>query len=236
MAAGCVQPSYKPASNAALARVLHRLGIQITTVDNERCCGAVSFHLDAIDEAKQLMRANIDAWWPAIEEGAEAVISTASGCGVMIKDYGHALKEDKDYAEKARKVSELAKDPCEILESEELNALSIPNKPRVAFQSPCTLQHGQKLAGRVENILRKLGFELVPVEESHFCCGSAGTYSVLQKELSTQLQQRKIGHLEKASPEVIATANIGCHLHLETETSIPVKHWLELIDDPSLPL
>ncbi len=236
MAAGCVQPSYKPASNAAMVRVLHRLGIQVLTPAHERCCGAVSFHLDAIDEAQQLMRKNIDVWWPAIEQGAEAIISTASGCGVMIKDYGHALSEDKDYAEKARRVSELAKDPCEILEAEDLKTLSIPAKPRVAFQSPCTLQHGQKLAGKVENILRQLGFELVPVDESHFCCGSAGTYSVLQKDLSMQLQQRKIGHLEKAAPEIIATANIGCHLHLESATSIPVKHWLELIDDPSLPL
>ena len=236
MAAGCVQPIYKPASNAAFARVLHRLGIQTITSDIERCCGAVSFHLDAVEEAKQLMRANIDAWWPLIEQGAECIVSTASGCGVMLKDYGHTLADDGDYSKKALIVSKLAKDPCEVLEGEDLKILSIPDKPKVAFQSPCTLQHGQKLSGRVENILKSLGFELTPVSESHFCCGSAGTYSVLQKDLSTQLQKRKIGHLEKGQPDVIATANIGCHLQLESATKIPVKHWIELIDDTALPL
>jgi len=236
LAQGCVQPTYKPATNAAFSRVLNRLQIQTVSTSAERCCGAVSLHLDAVEEAKQLMRVNIDAWWPHIEAGAEAIVNTASGCGVMIKDYAHSLENDAAYAEKAKKVSALVKDPCEILEQEALDTLPLPDRPKVAFQSPCTLQHGLKLGGRVEKILQRLGFELTPVPEPHFCCGSAGTYSVLQKELSTQLQQRKVQNLEKGKPDVIATANIGCHLHLESATRIPVKHWIELIDDSALPL
>ncbi|MGI9317445.1 MAG: glycolate oxidase subunit GlcF, partial [bacterium] len=236
LVAGCVQPTYKPATNASLSRVLHRLQIEAITVREERCCGAASFHLDALDEAKDLMRKNIDAWWPYIEAGAEAIISTASGCGVMIKDYGHLLADDMVYSAKAKRVSELAKDAVEIMEQEDLSEIETSHPRRIAFQSPCTLQHGQKLNGRVEALLQKAGYRLTPVADSHLCCGSAGTYSVLQKELSQQLRQRKITHLEEGSPKIIATANIGCHLHLEEATKIPVKHWIELLDDPALPL
>lgn len=233
---GCVQPSYKPATNAALRRVLHRLNIGVISAQEERCCGAASYHLDAVEEAKSLMRRNIDTWWPHIEAGASAIISTASGCGVMIKDYGHILGDDDVYAEKARRVSAITKDAVELLEQEDLSAIETSHPIRIAFQSPCTLQHGQKLTGRVEAVLKKVGYRLTPVDDPHLCCGSAGTYSILQKKIALELRQRKIGSLEQGNPKVIATANIGCHLHLEEATEIPVKHWLELLDDPALPL
>lgn len=234
---GCVQSTLKPTTNASAARILHQLGIDTISAPAERCCGAASFHLDAHEEALQLMRANIDAWWPYIDHGVEAIISAASGCGVLVKEYGYHLQDDAVYAEKARHVSALARDVVEVLESEALADLPSPGPvQRIAFHPPCTLQHGQKLAGRVEALLEARGFELLPVADSHLCCGSAGTYSILQKDLSTQLQSRKIAALEKNRPQVIATANIGCHLHLEAATEIPVVHWIELLDDPSIAL
>ncbi len=226
---GCVQPAYKPATNAALAAVLQGCEVEVIKVKSERCCGAVSFHLDAEQEARQQMRANIDAWWPHIDAGAEAIISTASGCGVMIKDYGHALAGDPEYADKAARVSELCRDAVEFLSTESLDALPESSLARVAFQSPCTLQHGQQLAGRVEALLSAVGHTVIPVADAHLCCGSAGTYSILQKDISLRLRERKIAKLEQDSPDVIATANIGCQLHLETATQTPVVHWLELL-------
>ena len=231
LAEGCVQPTYKPATNVHTARLLDRLGIEAIKVSQEVCCGAVSFHLDAIDEAKRLMRRNIDAWWPHVETGAEAIVSTASGCGVMIKDYGHALQADRDYAEKAARVSSLAVDISEVLAKENYSRLINKTRTKVAFQSPCTLQHGQKLAGNVEKILAGAGYKLTPVENPHLCCGSAGTYSILQKELSKKLQKNKIDSLEDGAPDVIVTANIGCQVHLESVASVPVKHWIVLLDE-----
>lgn len=233
---GCVQPTYKPATNVALSRVLNRLGIETIKVSEERCCGAASFHLDAAEEAKNLMRGNIDAWWHHIEAGAEAIISTASGCGVMIKEYGHHLADDDAYSVKAERISALAMDVVELMEQQDLTAIETSHPVRIAFQSPCTLQHGQKLAGRVEALLGRVGYRLTTVNDPHLCCGSAGTYSVLQKDIALKLRQRKIAALEQGSPKIIATANIGCHLHLEEATDIPVKHWIELLDDPALPL
>jgi glycolate oxidase iron-sulfur subunit len=229
---GCVQPAYKPATNAVLARVLDRIGIRSITVTGERCCGALSQHLDAPAEARRLMRANIDAWWPHIEAGAEAILSTASGCGVMIKDYGHALGDDHGYAEKARRVAGLCRDAAEFLAGEVLEPVDERHRLRVAFQSPCSLQHGQQLDGQVEALLGAVGHTLVPVEDAHLCCGSAGAYSLFQKSISGELRQRKLGHLLAQDPEVIATANIGCQLHLESGTRIPVRHWVELLDQP----
>ena len=231
LAEGCVQPAYKPATNAALSRVLHRAGIETMRTAGERCCGAVSLHLDAEAEALDLMRANIDAWWPHLESGAEAIVSSASGCGVMIKDYARALEHDPDYADRAAKVSDLCLDAVEFLSQVTPEPVQADRRLKVAFQSPCTLQHGQQLAGRVEALLASAGHHVVPVPDAHLCCGSAGTYSILQKNLSTRLRDRKITCLMEGEPDVIATANIGCQLHLESVARVPVRHWVELLDD-----
>jgi len=228
---GCAQPSLAPNINAAATRVLERLGITLLPAANAGCCGAACHHTSGVEEGLAQARRNIDAWWPYIETGSEAIVMTASGCGVHVKEYCHLLRKDPAYADKARRVSALTKDISEILVKEDLSVL----RPRVqaigkiAFQSPCTLQHGQKLGGVVEKILRDLGFELVPVPEAHLCCGSAGTYSLLQTALSSQLRTRKLAALESGKPQRIVTANIGCLAHLQTDSAIPVLHWVELI-------
>jgi glycolate oxidase iron-sulfur subunit len=227
---GCAQSVATPKTNAAASRILGRLGIELISASGAGCCGAVSHHLSATDEGHDFMRQNIDAWWPYIEQGVEAIVITASGCGVMVREYGHILSGDAGYAEKARRVSELAKDLSEILSNEDLGALRPANtESKVAFHSPCTLQHGQKLNGVVEGILSKVGFQLVPVNDAHLCCGSAGTYSVIQPELSQQLLGNKVRALENHEPDIIATANIGCQLHIASGTDKPVVHWVELL-------
>ncbi len=196
------------------------------------CCGAVSHHLSAPEEGLDFMRRNIDAWWPYIEQGAEAIIITASGCGTVVKDYAELLKHDRQYADKARRVSILAKDVSEILSNENLLGLAkTPPSIKVAFHSPCTLQHGQRLNGVVENILKRAGFKLATVQDTHLCCGSAGTYSILQPKLSQRLLDNKLSSLQKEQPDIIATANIGCQMHMVTKAQVPVKHWLELINE-----
>jgi glycolate oxidase iron-sulfur subunit len=230
---GCVQPSLAPNVDAAMARVLDRIGISLVRAGGG-CCGALPHHLDETEAAMALARANIDAWWPHIGRGVEAVIVTASGCGVMVKDYGHLLRFDKDYAEKARRVADLARDPVEVIAAEwrkiapkvamDFGAL------RVAFHSPCSLQHGMKLGGRVEEIMLALGLELTPCANSHLCCGSAGTYSILQPEISARLKANKLEALQAGEPEVIASANIGCMTHLANGAKVPVRHWIELLD------
>ena len=228
--AGCAQRVATPATNAAARRVFQALGIQLVEAREAGCCGAVSQHLAAPQEAADFMRRNIDAWWPHIQQGAEAIVVTASGCGVQVKEYGELLQNDPAYGEKARRISELARDAAEVLRDEGLPAnITGPAREKIAFHSPCTLQHGQKLAGVVENLLREAGFELLPVADAHLCCGSAGTYSLLQPELSQRLLQNKLGELEKQQPVIIATANVGCQLHLATGTGTPVQHWLELL-------
>jgi len=237
---GCAQPSLSPATNAAAARVLDRLGISLARAPNAGCCGAVSFHLNEQKEALGYMRRNIDAWWPHIEQGAEAIVITASGCGVTVKEYGHLLRHDPAYANKARRISELAKDISEIISAEGPRLREArgerreAEKPRVAFHSPCSLQHGLKLNGKVESVLTELGFELVAVPDAHLCCGSAGTYSILQPELSRRLRDNKIAALTGGMPSAILTANIGCQAHLQGATALPVRHWIEALDD-SLP-
>lgn len=228
---GCVQPGLAPHFNAITAQILDRLGISLLAKNKAGCCGAVSYHLGAEEEGKDFMRANIDAWWPAITAGAEAIVMTASGCGALVKEYGHILRDDPQYAEKAAKISALTRDLSEILAAESLTALGQPgaNHPPIAFHAPCTLQHGQKLPGQVEQILQRLGFTLTPVADAHLCCGSAGTYSILQKDLSQQLLNNKVKALEAGQPACIATANIGCWSHLSTSASVPVKHWIELL-------
>jgi glycolate oxidase iron-sulfur subunit len=230
MLEGCVQPSLSPNTNAATARVLDRLGISVTATREAGCCGAVDYHLDAQAAGLDRARRNIDAWWPSIENGAEAIVQTASGCGAFIKDYGHLLSADPAYAEKAKKVSALAKDLVEVLRDEPLEKLGVHSDQRLAFHCPCTLQHAQKLGGAVEAILTRLGFNLTPVPDSHLCCGSAGTYSVLQPELSYRLRDDKVAKLEATGAEMIVSANIGCLTHLQSGTDTPVQHWIELID------
>ncbi|TPG92240.1 glycolate oxidase iron-sulfur subunit [Pseudomonas caspiana] len=230
MLEGCVQPSLSPNTNAAAARVLDRLGISVTAARDAGCCGAVDYHLDAQAAGLDRARRNIDAWWPSIENGAEAIVQTASGCGAFIKDYGHLLSTDPAYAEKAKKVSALAKDLVEVLRDEPLEKLGVHSDQRLAFHCPCTLQHAQKLGGAVEAILTSLGFNLTPVADSHLCCGSAGTYSLTQPELSRQLRDNKLNALESGHPEVIVTANIGCQSHLDGAGRTPVRHWIELVE------
>jgi glycolate oxidase iron-sulfur subunit len=230
MLEGCVQPALSPNTNAAAARVLDRLGISVIATREAGCCGAVDYHLDAQAAGLDRARRNIDAWWPGIEKGAEAIVQTASGCGAFIKDYGHLLASDPAYADKAKKVSELARDLVEVLRDEPLEKLGIHASQRLAFHCPCTLQHGQKLGGAVEALLSGLGFNLTSVPDGHLCCGSAGTYSLTQPALSRQLRDNKLNALESGHPEVIVTANIGCQSHLDGAGRTPVRHWIELVE------
>ena len=228
---GCVQPSAAPATNPAAARVLDRLGISLIRARGAGCCGALSHHLSAHDESLNFIRRNIDAWWPYIEAGVEAIVITASGCGVMVKDYALLLRDDPAYAEKAARITALSRDLGEVIAGEDLAALAgIGQARKLAFHSPCTLQHGLQLNGLVESILTRCGFQLTPVADGHLCCGSAGTYSILQPELSRQLLGNKIAALQAGEPELIATANIGCQLQLQTAAEVAVRHWVELLD------
>ena len=227
--AGCVQPSLAPSINAAAARVLDRMGISLMEAPGAGCCGALRFHLNYQDDGRDDMRALIDAWWPAVESGeVEAIVMTASGCGVTIKEYGHFLAQDPQYREKAERISAMTRDLCEVITSEMVPPGT--GRGKVAFQSPCTMQHGQQLRGRVEALLARAGYELTPVNDAHLCCGSAGTYSLLHAEISTELRDRKLNTLQSGTPQFIATANIGCLTHLQGGTGTPVRHWIELLD------
>ena len=227
---GCVQPGLSPNTNAATARVLDRLGISVDSVPQAGCCGAVDYHLDAQEAALQRARDNIDAWWPHLENGAEAIVQTASGCGAFIKEYRYLLAADPAYAAKAARVSESARDLVEILRDEPLEPLAVCSDQRLAVHCPCTLQHAQRLGGAVEAVLVRLGFNLTQVPDSHLCCGSAGTYSLTQPQLARQLRDNKLCALESGRPDVIVTANIGCQTHLGGAGRTPVRHWIELVD------
>jgi len=250
MLLGCVQPAMMPNINAATARVLDAAGIQILVADGAGCCGALRTHLNDHEGGLADMRRNIDAWWPLAEgltsQGqVEAIVMNASGCGVAVKEYGHALAHDPAYADKARRISELTKDLSELLPglvpalaprlgraTGKPGSAALPTHGRLVFHPPCTLQHGQQLRGGVEQHLAALGFEVrLAGAESHLCCGSAGTYSVLQPELATQLRDRKLGHLAPADDETLISANIGCIQHLQSGTATPVRHWVEVLDD-----
>ena len=234
--AGCAQSAVAPNINVATARVLQHLGIDLIEDPRAGCCGALSHHLSAHEEALDYMRRNIDAWWPHIEAGAEAIVMTASGCGVMVREYGDLLRHDPEYADKAVRITELTRDISEIL-AELLSDDELGTRGRtyprgkLAFHAPCTLQHGQKITGIVETLLSRAGFEICAVPDAHLCCGSAGTYSILQSRLSQQLLDNKIKSLEQGQPDVITTANIGCLMHLETRANVPVRHWIELLDE-----
>jgi glycolate oxidase iron-sulfur subunit len=252
---GCVQPAMLPNINSATARVLDRAGIQTLVADEAGCCGAIRLHLDDREGALEHMRRNIDAWWPLVSTGAvEAIVMNASGCGVTVKEYGHSLAHDPAYADKARRIADLTRDVSELLpdivaslgpplpgSAAALNAggsgggaaLSSGGRAkRYAFHPPCTLQHGQRLRGGVEAAFAALGLEVrLAMNESHLCCGSAGTYSVLQPELATALRDRKLAHLSEIEPDTIVSANIGCIQHLQSGTAIPVRHWIEVLDE-----
>jgi glycolate oxidase iron-sulfur subunit len=227
---GCVQPALAPSIKAAAARVLDRIGISLLEVPGAGCCGALRFHLNYQESGRDDMRALIDAWWPPVAgREIEAIVATASGCGVTIKDYAHVLATDAAYHGKAGRISELALDLCEVIGPEDL-----PKKEklgRVAFQSPCSLQHGQQIRGKVEALLARVGYELTPVRDAHLCCGSAGTYSLLQPQIAAELRVRKLAALQEGAPQAIATANIGCLAHLQATTATPVRHWVELVDE-----
>jgi glycolate oxidase iron-sulfur subunit len=232
---GCVQPALAPNINAAAARVLSRLGISVLNVPGEACCGALSHHLGGTERAHAQARRNIVAWTRELDAGAEALLMSASGCGAMVKEYGELFREDPAWAARAARVSAATRDLCEVLSIADVAAMTgsagRTEGRKVAWQSPCTLQHGQKLTGRVEPLLRAAGYALTPVADPHLCCGSAGTYSILQRELSVRLRAAKLVTLEAGAPELIATANIGCLQHLSGAAAVPVKHWIELIDE-----
>ena len=230
---GCVQPALAPGINSAAARVLDRLGFAVERVRGEQCCGALAHHLGATDRALEQARANVDACCAALDAGAEAIVSSASACGLMVKDYVRLLAGDGVYAARSERVSAATRDLAEFLEPDDLRRVGCEagSGPRVAWQSPCTLQHGQRVAGRVEALLEAAGCTLAPTSEGALCCGSAGTYSILQPVLSDELRKRKIAALTGSGPEVIATANIGCLEHLRTASPVPVRHWIEIVAD-----
>jgi len=226
---GCVQPALAPSINSAAARVLDRAGVSLLEVPGAGCCGGIRFHLNDQEAGRDDMRALIDAWWPMVAgRETEAIVMTASGCGVTVKDYVHLLATDSTYRGKAERISELTADLCEVIRPEDLPQGK--SQGRIAFHSPCTLQHGQQLRGKVEALLTRVGYELVPVRDAHLCCGSAGTYSLLQPQIAGELRARKLAALEEGAPRAIATANIGCLTHLQAATATPLRHWIELID------
>jgi glycolate oxidase iron-sulfur subunit len=238
MLEGCVQPAMAPNINTATLRVLDALNISVKATPKAGCCGALRHHLNAQQAAKIDMRRNIDAWSSALQSGAEAIIINASGCGAQVNDYGKLFANELDYAQKANTVAKHSFDIAEILIKEEntlieklqASASAIQGK-KVAFHSPCTLQHGQGIVGVVERILGAAGYDVLSVNDSHLCCGSAGTYSIFEPALSKQLRDNKLTALNAGQPDVIATANIGCLTHMMPASNVPVKHWVELIDE-----
>jgi glycolate oxidase iron-sulfur subunit len=248
----CVQPSMSPSIDAATARVLDAIGVQSIIAPGSACCGAIRQHLDDQSGARDDFRRNIDAWWPLIESAeVEAIVINASGCGAMVAEYAHLLHDDPAYAQKAKRVVELARDLAEFLPQAIIAAgIGVPSQSkaqaqhgprpptdfgnpaaRVAFHPPCTLQHGLKIRGKVEALLVAMGAELVPVRDTHLCCGSAGTYSLLQPELSHSLRARKLETLLENRPQAVLSANIGCITHLQGATDTPVRHWIEWVDE-----
>jgi len=232
--AGCVQPAISPDINAATARVLDRIGISLVEAPGAGCCGALRFHVGYQEQGLADMRALIDRWWPAIARGEiEAIVMTASGCGAVVKEYGHLLRHDARYAEKAAKISAMTRDICEVIDAEleRLEPLLRKQGVRIAFHPPCTLQHGQALHGVTEGVLARTGFELTPVPDAHLCCGSSGTYSILEPDLSERLKTNKLAALASGEPELIVTANIGCQAHLQSGTGLQVKHWIVALEE-----
>lgn len=242
---GCAQPSLAPNINHSVTRVMDALGIETLKIDNEGCCGALNHHMNATEQALASAKRNIDAWWPYVKnetaengplesdntpsESVEAIVISESGCGSFVKEYSYLLKDDVEYAAKMQHIEKLTKDLSEVLCQEDLSRFNSQNPQTLAFQAPCTLQHGQGITGSVEKILSALGHTLTPVADGHLCCGSAGSYSILQRDLSLELRERKLTNLQSGSPALIASANIGCISHLRAGTETPVKHWIEIL-------
>jgi glycolate dehydrogenase iron-sulfur subunit len=231
--AGCVQSALSPEINAAAARVLDRIGISLVESRSAGCCGALRFHLNYQEDGLDDMRALIDAWWPQVEAGAEAIVMTASGCGATVKEYGHVLRHDARYSDKAARISAMTRDISEVIDAEfeRLAPLLGRKGGRIAFHPPCSLQHGQAIRGVTESVLERAGFELTPVPDVHLCCGSAGTYSLLQPDLSERLKRNKLAALASGGPDQILTANIGCQAHLQSGTGLPVRHWIVAVEE-----
>ena len=227
--AGCVQPSLAPNINHSIKNVLSKLNIEVLESSQSECCGALDQHLAASRDAMKKVKQNIDRWTDQLESGVESIISSASGCGVMIKDYPKLFKSSDPYFQKAQFVSSKTKDIAEFLSSKDLSGLRL-SELNVTYHEPCTMQHGQQLGGLVESILSQFGYIKKPVKDSHICCGSAGTYSIFETKISNQLRTNKIENINASKPNMIVTSNIGCLLHLQKGSSIPVKHWVELLD------
>lgn len=226
---GCVQPTLAPNINHSIHNILAKLNIAVVESPQKQCCGAIDQHLSASDAALQKVKSNIDSWQLQLEEGLGAIISSASGCGLMVKDYPNLFNPNDEYYSKALFVASKTQDIAELLAKEDLSQLSLTEK-NISYHEPCTLQHGQQLGGLVEDILKQFGYRKTPVLDSHLCCGSAGTYSILQPKLAKELRLNKISRLTKSNPKMIVTSNIGCLMHLQKGSSIPVKHWVELLD------
>ncbi len=226
---GCVQPAMSPTTNQAAARVLSDLGVEAITVGAETCCGALAWHGSGEELGRAQARRNIDAWWPLLESGAEAVLMTASGCSNFVAEYPRVLADDPAYADRAKAVAGKLKDIAEFLDAEPLEQLELTSRPEIAWHCPCTAQHGQKLEAPTRRVLTRLGFALPVIADAHLCCGSAGSYSLFQPEMATELRQRKLSNLEASEPQQIVTANIGCQSHLQGGTDTPVVHWIELV-------
>jgi glycolate oxidase iron-sulfur subunit len=229
--AGCVQAAAAPHFNAAAARVFDKLGVTLREAPAAGCCGALSAHLDAPDEARAFARANIDAWTPALDAGAQAIVVAASGCAAFIRDYPDLLADDAAYVAKARRVAEQVRDPIEIVGAARLVAIHAPSQPRIAVHEPCTLQNGPGVSGRIATLLTALGYQPQPVADAHLCCGSAGAYSLLQPDFARRLRADKLAALNAGEPQAIYTANIGCWLHLGETSPTPVRHWIEAVDE-----
>jgi len=228
---GCAQPVLAPSINEATIRLLNRMGIEVVLAAGEGCCGAIVHHMGQAEPALGFARANIDAWMREIEgEGLDAIIITASGCGTTIKDYGHMLQHDTEYRERAAKVAGLARDLTEYLHEVGLPEPVNPTGLTVAYHSACSMQHGQRVTFQPKLLLERAGFGVRDVPEGHLCCGSAGTYNILQPEIATRLRDRKVANIARVAPDVIATGNIGCMAQIAAGTDIPVVHTAELID------
>tara|TARA_B110000503_G_scaffold139089_1_gene226667 strand:+ start:22286 stop:23497 length:1212 start_codon:yes stop_codon:yes gene_type:complete len=230
---GCVQRAATPNTNAVARRVLDQLDISLVSVPQAGCCGAVNYHLGAHADGLDDMRHNIDAWWPQIESGAEAIVSSATGCGAMLLDYGRLLADDPAYADKARRVTLLTRDIAEILEQEDLHKLAINTQiGKVAIHPPCSMQHALQQPTLLDTVLRRAGFDIATTTGKLLCCGSAGTYSILQPDTSERVREKMLQTLTSDQPALIATANIGCQMHLQAAAGVPVVHWIELLDSP----